>query len=246
MDIKDYRNAIDGLDQEIAQKLVARYHLCSAIGQEKRLKACPVENLKREQEILESMPGSGEFLWALQKTYRYIFQVSKSLQKKRRYRIYLTGMPGAGKTTVGRALAQAMGEKFYDLDEEIEKQYGPILQIFGHEGEEGFRKKEEKVLRSMALKKGIFALGGGTILRKECREILDNFWILYLYRPIEEIIKNMDYQARPLLEGQEEAVHKLWRDREFIYENYYDFRVDNISSLENVIQEIEEKIYFFF
>lgn len=78
-------------------------------------------------------------------------------------RIFLIGMPGSGKTTLGRALASKMNWSFYDLDEEIEKEFGPINEIFENKGEEHFREIEREKLLSCLIKNNVVvACGGGT------------------------------------------------------------------------------------
>ena len=88
-----------------------------------------------------------------------------------RTNLVLVGMPGCGKTTVGRALAQLSGKPFVDLDEEIVRRAGrPIPYIFQTEGEEAFRELEARVLAEVCAQSGqVVATGGGAVLRAENR-----------------------------------------------------------------------------
>ena len=97
--------------------------------------------------------------------------------------IFLVGLMGAGKTSVGRLLARHFGKVFYDSDQEIERRTGvKIPIIFEIEGESGFRAREEQVLRELAaLTNIVLATGGGAVLREENRHALKrNGTVVYL------------------------------------------------------------------
>ncbi|MFM7461909.1 MAG: shikimate kinase, partial [Burkholderiales bacterium] len=88
--------------------------------------------------------------------------------------VFLVGMPGVGKSTVGRLLAGALGREFVDSDEEIVRRNGvEIAMIFEIEGEAGFREREAAVINLLTLRSPIvLATGGGAILREDSRRIL--------------------------------------------------------------------------
>lgn len=88
--------------------------------------------------------------------------------------VFLVGMPGVGKSTVGRLLAGALGREFIDSDEEIVRRNGvEIAMIFEIEGEAGFREREAAVINLLTLRSPIvLATGGGAILREDSRRIL--------------------------------------------------------------------------
>ena len=88
--------------------------------------------------------------------------------------IFLVGMMGAGKSTIGKALAALMGTKFVDLDRELEERCGvSIPHIFETEGEAGFRCRETRLLQEYAKASDmVVATGGGVVTREENREIL--------------------------------------------------------------------------
>lgn len=88
--------------------------------------------------------------------------------------IFLVGPMGAGKSTIGRQLAQLLGMDFIDTDTEIEQRAGAdISWIFDVEGEEGFRKREERIINELTQKQGIvLSTGGGAVMSKENRNHL--------------------------------------------------------------------------
>src|ERR671913_807577 len=88
--------------------------------------------------------------------------------------IYLVGLMGAGKTSVGRLLARRLGKTFYDCDHEIERVTGVrIPVIFEIEGEAGFRARESRMLAELARRENIvLATGGGAVLSAENRRVL--------------------------------------------------------------------------
>lgn len=127
--------------------------------------------------------------------------------------VFLVGFMGAGKTSVGRALAAILGWKFEDLDDRIAATEGrPIAQIFAERGEAGFRESERKALRS-ALRDVpatglVMALGGGAFVSEENSALLaaPGFVTVFLNAPVEELFRRCDEQrvARPMRRSFEE------------------------------------------
>ena len=117
--------------------------------------------------------------------------------------IYLVGLMGAGKTTVGRQLAKRLGRPFYDSDHEIVERTGvPIPTIFEIEGEEGFRRREAQTIAELSGTDGIvLATGGGVVLNPENRcRLHDTGWVVYLNVPPALLYeRTRNDRNRPLL-----------------------------------------------
>lgn len=145
-------------------------------------------------------------------------------------RIFLTGMMGAGKTCVGRRLAQALGWGFVDLDEAIEAQSGQsVASIFAREGEDGFRQLEQRQLLALldgpdqANKHLVVALGGGTYVQKGVSERLrERGPTVLLEVPVETLVERALGQGldrRPLVAQIDPggALRRLWNERSAAY-----------------------------
>ncbi len=162
--------------------------------------------------------------------------------------IYLVGLMGAGKTTIGRQLARALSVPFYDSDKAIEERTGvDIPTIFEFEGEEGFRDREQKMIEQMTQRDGIvLATGGGAILREENRRLLkENGFIVYLQCSVERILERTRRDTqRPLLQtdNPRDRIENLFEQREPLYLSCADFKVDTgvMQSKEVVSYILEE------
>jgi shikimate kinase len=117
--------------------------------------------------------------------------------------VYLVGMMGAGKTTLGKALAQKTGLEFIDTDRVVVERTGvPVATIFEFEGEPGFRRREAAVLAELAGRSGcVVATGGGAILAEENRRAMrGSGTVIYLLARVESLWERTRHDsARPLL-----------------------------------------------
>lgn len=138
---------------------------------------------------------------------------------------------GAGKSTVGKQLAKALGRDFYDTDREIERRTGvSISWIFEMEGESGFRQREQKVLDELSqLKNIVLATGGGIVLAEENRRILrSRGYVVYLSTSIEQLLRRTNKDKnRPLLQtdNPKETVKKLMAERAPLYQDVADIEL---------------------
>ena len=117
--------------------------------------------------------------------------------------IYLIGLMGSGKTTLGKILSKKLDKQFYDSDHVIEEKLGvDVPMIFEYEGEAGFREREKDSLKELVSKKNIvLATGGGIILSQSNRDLLsENGIVIYLKSNQKDLIKRMkNDKTRPLL-----------------------------------------------
>lgn|SRR5512140_2003769 len=117
--------------------------------------------------------------------------------------VYLVGMMGAGKTTLGKALAQKTGLEFVDTDRVVVERTGvPVATVFEFEGEQGFRRRESAVLAELAGRSGcVVATGGGAILAEENRRAMRaSGTVIYLRARLESLWERTRHDAsRPLL-----------------------------------------------
>ncbi|MEM6936920.1 MAG: shikimate kinase, partial [Pseudomonadota bacterium] len=164
------------------------------------------------------------------------------------------GPTGAGKTTVGKRVAQHFGLLFLDLDHEIERQTGAdIPLIFDIEGEAGFRRRETNMLKSLSSRGGVLlATGGGAVVAEENREIMrGGGFIVYLATPVERQLQRLRQdKRRPLLSApnRDQVLADMARDRNPIYENLADLTVQSeavsVSQMaRRVLDQIEQSDY---
>lgn len=154
--------------------------------------------------------------------------------------IVLTGMPGSGKSTVGRVLARQLDRELVDTDTEIIRvAKKPIPEIFAQRGERGFRDLESQVIQEVSRRTGlVIATGGGAILREEnVRRLRQNGRIYFLDRPAEDIQPTDD---RPLARDME-AVRQRYAERYPRYTSTADAAVPVRGSAEDVAAAIREE-----
>ncbi len=151
--------------------------------------------------------------------------------------IILIGMPGCGKTTVGRLLAQRLGRPFFDADEEIIRRVGcSIEDFFTRYGELAFRQEETEVLKALGKRSGcVIATGGGCVTRAENRDLLrQNGTLVWLKRPLSLLHS----EGRPI--SRREGVEALYRKRRVLYERFCQCTVENCGTPEDAVTQILE------
>ncbi|HIE90662.1 MAG TPA: shikimate kinase [Methylophilaceae bacterium] len=146
--------------------------------------------------------------------------------------IFLIGLMGAGKTTIGKQLSQRLGKTFYDTDHEVEKRTGvKVSVIFELEGEAGFRKREAGVIKDLALLDDIvLATGGGAVLSEANRQVLqNNGHVIYLRAAVDDLWKRMRWdKQRPLLQNVDirATLEALYTERHPLYTETANLIVD--------------------
>jgi shikimate kinase len=159
--------------------------------------------------------------------------------------IALVGMPGGGKSTVGRQLAKRLGWNFVDTDVLIEKRVGSsIRSFFEREGEAAFRDIEAAVVgEACAAPRQVIATGGGAVLRRENRQRLTGLCrVVYLRSSPEELYRRIRHDtARPLLQVADPLgrLRDLYQQRDPLYRETAHFIIEtgrpSVSSLVNMV-----------
>ncbi|MFB1016382.1 MAG: shikimate kinase [Alteromonadaceae bacterium] len=166
--------------------------------------------------------------------------------------VFLVGPMGAGKSTIGRELADRLHLEFFDSDQEIERRTGAdIAWVFDLEGEEGFRKREELIIDDLTQLQGIvLATGGGSVISDLVRNRLSARGIVvYLETTIDkQVARTQRDRRRPLLQTSEEprtVLENLALERNPLYEEVADVIVKtDDQSAKVVAHKIVERLDF--
>lgn len=161
--------------------------------------------------------------------------------------IFLIGPMGAGKTTIGRQLAQALSREFIDSDRIIEERTGvDIPTIFEYEGEDGFRSREECIIDELSRQQHIvLATGGGSVIRPTNRQHLAaRGFVVYLHTPVSlQLQRTAHDKNRPLLQTADPRarLEELFRNRDPLYREIADLVIDTDKhSIRQIIQIIRK------
>lgn len=167
-------------------------------------------------------------------------------------RIFLIGPMGAGKSAVGRLLAQRLGYCFVDSDRTLEERTGvDISRIFDVEGEEGFRSREELILQELTQSSDIvLATGGGAVIREGNRACLQERGIVvYLRTTVDTQLIRTRHSHRPLLQTKDPRfrLQELMQTRAPLYEDLADITVDTdhgtiAAIVDDIIQQLGERM----
>ena len=157
--------------------------------------------------------------------------------------IVLIGMPGSGKSTVGRLLADVLNTTYIDTDDMVETQANmTISSIFHKFGEPHFRALEsEAAERAGAMDNMVIATGGGMILKAYNMDALKKKGtVFFLDRPLDHIFSDVDDETRPLLKDNRDHLYNLYDKRYDLYVKYADYHIMNNRPVEEVVAEIQE------
>ncbi|WP_416181527.1 shikimate kinase [Acidaminococcus timonensis] len=158
--------------------------------------------------------------------------------------IVLIGMPGAGKTTIGKKLSQALGRPVLDADDMVVQQTGRTIKDLFQEGEDVFRTAETEAIRTLAAKDGIIiSCGGGVVKRPENIAYLQETGkIFFLNRDLAAIAGSVDKVSRPLLNSAEDRLTQLYKERMPLYLKYCDYAIPVDEDFDKTTKDIVKLI----
>lgn len=157
--------------------------------------------------------------------------------------LVLIGMTGSGKTSVGEKLSQQLGLPFRDIDLFIEQTTQQTIPELFEVSEAHFRAIETEACKALAATDThtIISCGGGVILNVENIQALRKTgWIVFIDRPVEHIIEDIEIGHRPLLKEGTNKLYQLYEARAGLYHSAADFRIENQSTLDDVLNKIKK------
>jgi len=163
-------------------------------------------------------------------------------------RIFLVGPMGAGKSTIGKALALVTSMPFLDIDEEIVKFAGKTIpEIFAEDGEAQFRKIETQVLKNVLKYDAVIATGGGIIGKDENRELLKaNGLVIYLYADVEtQYTRTLKDNSRPMItvDDRKQRLQEIFKVRAALYDDVQDILIDTVTNnVHDCVELIKAKL----
>lgn len=160
--------------------------------------------------------------------------------------IALIGMPGCGKSTAGKLIAEKLNYTFLDMDSLIEEHFKATIKELFSISEEHFRDCESKVCQILSSREQtVISTGGGVVKRANNIELLKkNCIVVFIDRNVDDILSDIDFFSRPLLaKDHRENLMRLYDERYELYNKCCDFSVKNDSSLEELVKKIISKLH---
>lgn len=154
--------------------------------------------------------------------------------------IILIGMPGSGKTTIGDLLSKKLNMKFIDMDKYIESMENKSVEEMFEISEKYFRDAETKAAKILSSNVPlVIATGGGIVKREENINFLkQNSIIIFINRPLKNIIKDIDISNRPLLNKNKNIIYDLYKERLHLYKKYCNIEVLNDKFINDTLNNL--------
>ena len=194
MKLQESRQKIDAINKELIRLFEERLSIVVDIARYKEEHQMQIHDAKREEEVLNLAVTSlnNPDLEDYAKEFMgEVIRICKEYEKNHIHQhIFLIGMPGAGKTTIGKALAQTLGLEFFDVDTEIQERTGKSIQnIIIHDGEDEFHQLELEVIQDLVSHKkaSVIATGGGTVLCDATAELMrESGYVVLIQRDVKQ------------------------------------------------------------
>lgn len=249
MDIKEARQQIDSIDTQLITLFEQRLSLIEKIAKYKDEHHLPLIDEVRDAEIIANHKGACNQLQLAPYIESYMKQVvaisNEFLKEHMHKHIFLIGMPGAGKTTVGKMLAKELGRDFYDLDQTIQDKVGKSVQnIFIYDGKDAFSEYEYETIKELIHNKpSVIATGGGTVTSEKIVNLMrNNGLVVFVNRDVNHILDDLDLEIRPLVKESIEYIFNVYEERYPLYEEVAHIKIGNEGSITDAVQEIIEAL----
>lgn len=240
------REKIDEIDKQLISLLEERLNAVVEVARYKEDHNMAIYDADREADVFAKNMSylrdpalkqyAEEFLLS-------VMNIAKKYQKNIMHQqVFLVGMPGSGKTTIGRALAKELGVDFFDVDALIQEKTDKSLQnIIINEGEPAFREYEYDVLKDIISKEpAVIATGGGTVLSDATVKLMrDAGIVVFVHRDVKQILDDLDLEIRPLLKESIEYIFRLYEERYPLYEKVSHIKIQNASSVSEAVEQIK-------
>lgn len=190
--------------------------------------------------MLTAQAVKAQEIWNSQSFSIQVYSDVYKYVEKLKTNIVLIGMPGSGKSSIGKIVADKLGKSFVDTDSLIEQKHGRIPDIFANEGEKVFRVYEGDAAELAAdIRGAVIATGGGIILNEKNMDVLKQSGIVFFIdRPLDVLLKTTDGSYRPLIADDNNRIKVLYKQRYPLYCKYADYTVNNSAETKSCVNDI--------